>query len=109
MKDWPMFSMFKKVKNKKFDFIPQHYDPAKEDLENRMSKYRDSELTDADIAKARIQEGFKRRSGGGNAEDKKKLSMQSNIRLVMIIGVLILLTYYFLQSDAMTKIFETFE
>jgi len=93
-------SFGKRVKNQKFNYIPRHYDPAKEDLEERlrMASPEDS----SDLAKMRIKSGFKRKARG-NKDLEKSLKRSANIRLVVIIGILIAITYYLLTTDTLTR------
>ena len=45
------FSFGKRVKPKKFDYIPMHYDAAKEELESRMADYGQSEISDTELSR----------------------------------------------------------
>ncbi len=94
----------KRVKNKQFDFIPKHYDPAKEDLEARMSVYKE-EKQGIDHLKHNIRSGFQRKARG-NTSLSTSVRKQSNLRLLMIIGILALLSYMLLQSDLFLKFAE---
>jgi len=100
------FSMGKRVKNKRFDYIPQHYDPAEEALRERMAKYGEvADVSDAEIAKARIRSGL-RLKARGNQEALKEGKRKSNIRLLLIAILLIIGSLYFMQSDAFFKFIE---
>jgi hypothetical protein len=99
------FSFGGRVKNKRFDYIPQHYDPSVEDLKARMAKYGNPEISDADLAKARIRTGF-RIKARGNKEALKDGNKKSNIRLMIVAVTLIVGTLYLLQSDAFFKFID---
>ncbi len=99
------FSFGGRVKNKRFDYIPQHYDPAVEDLRERMSKYGNPDISDADLAKARIKTGF-RIKARGNKDALKEGNKKSNIRLMLVAVGLIFTTLYLLQSDAFFKFID---
>lgn len=93
------FSFGKRVKPKKFDYIPMHYDAAKEELEARMGKYGETEISDSELAKARIKSGI-RMKARGNQEALKTGKKEANIRLFIIVLLLAAASYYFLQSEA---------
>lgn len=99
--------MFKKIKHKSFSYKPRYYDPAKEELDQRMAPYRNTDKNDPELAKARIRQGFQ----GKLPKDRsvvKKLNFSSNLRLVLIIGILLMMVYMLLTSDSIQKILETF-
>ena len=93
------FSFGKRVKPKKFDYIPMHYDAAKEELEARMAKYGQTEISDSDLAKARIRSGI-RLKARGNQEALRTGKREANIRLLLIIIFLVIASYYFIQSNS---------
>ena len=98
-----MFGFGGGVKNKKFDYIPQHYDPAAEELRQRMSKYGDNaEISDAELAKARIKSGI-RMKARGNKEALKEGTKKSNIRLLFVAIGLIVLSLYIAQTDGFAQ------
>ncbi len=100
------FSFGGRVKNKRFDYIPQHYDPSVEDLKARMAKYGNHDITDAELAKARIKSGFKIKARG-NKDALKEGNKKSNIRLMLVAVGLIISTVYMLQSDAFFKFIDS--
>lgn len=93
------FSFGKRVKPKKFDFIPRHYDAAKDELEARLGKYGETKASDSELAKARIRSGIRVRARG-NQELEKAGKKEANIRLFIIVLLLAAASYYFLQSQA---------
>ena len=98
-------AFFKRVKNKKFDYIPMHYDAAKEELEARMAKYGQTEISDTDLAKARIKSGI-RMKARGNQDVLKAGKKEANIRLLLIVILLLAASYYFLQSQAFNEFID---
>ncbi|MFT6337781.1 MAG: hypothetical protein ACJATI_004546 [Halioglobus sp.] len=99
------FSIGGRVKNKRFDYIPQHYDPSVEDLKARMVKYGSPDISDAELAKARIKTGF-RIKARGNKEALKEGNKKSNIRLLLVAVGLIISSLYMLQSDVFFKFID---
>jgi len=97
------FSMGKRVKNQRFNYIPKHYDPAKEDLENRLRMLTDEQ--NPEMAKMRIRSGFKRKARG-NKELATKLRRNANIRLMAIIAFLMVVTYFLMKSEAILQFIE---
>lgn len=92
------FSFGRRVKPKKYDYIPQHYDPIKEDLERRLAKYGGGEMTDADLAKERIRGGI-RMKARGNKEVLRKGTRAANIRLAITFIIVVAISYYVITSD----------
>ena len=99
------FSFGKRVKPKKFDYIPMHYDPAKEELEARMRKYGEEKVSDTELAKARIKSGI-RMKARGNKDALKTGNREANIRLFIIVTMLVAASYYFLQSQAFNAMID---
>lgn len=88
-----VFNFFRRPQHQKFDYKPRFYDPAKEEREARLAKYRSKDP--AAGVKSRISSGFRRRSARGyGGVDARR----SNMRLIAILVVLIFLTYYFIQK-----------
>ena len=54
-----LMSFFKTPKNQKFDYKPRYWDPKKEALEERLSKYKEENKGDTKAVKARLRRGFK--------------------------------------------------
>ena len=99
------FSFGRRVKPKKFDYIPMHYDAAKEELEARMAKYGQTEISDTDLAKARIRSGI-RMKARGNQDVLKAGKKEANIRLLLIVILLVAASYFFLQSQAFNQFID---
>ncbi|MEL6924280.1 MAG: hypothetical protein AAFO94_09545 [Bacteroidota bacterium] len=88
-----MARFFKLPKHNSFNYKPRYYDPAKEELEERVSKYADKARDDKEAMKARITGGFRTRGGynrGYDASRGKALRRAGVIRLLLVIGLLLL-------------------
>lgn len=90
------FKMGSRFKHRTFDYIPQYYDPAKEELEHRLKGYNEKDNA-AEIAKSRIRRGFK----SSNAQSRKyaqHVRKRSNYRLLGIIVFLVIVTFIILYK-----------
>ena len=91
-----LMKFFKTPKNQKFDYKPRYWDPKKEELRERLSKYREETKGDTKAVKSRIANGFKRRGGLGYKETReirtKELRRSNRVLLITVI-VLALLAY----------------
>ena len=87
------FSIFKTPKHHRFQYKPHYWDPKKDETE--AFKARISQVRDKDIAgtKARISSGLKT-GYGANPELRSQLIRKSNIRIMGIIGILVLISFY---------------
>lgn len=101
-----LFSFGKRNKPREFGFVPRYYDKDKEDLQARLARY-DREADNAELMKARIKSGFKYNSRGDH-NTYRTASRKSNVRLLLIIGTLVLVSLYILQSDSMLNFMESF-
>ncbi|MDH3651206.1 MAG: hypothetical protein OEQ53_16085 [Saprospiraceae bacterium] len=88
------FSFFKTPRHQKFRYVPRYYDPQKERLEKIVSEAKGENLSDTELAKARISNSFRKRNVK-NAYSKK-MTRRSNRLLVIIIIILFGLTYLLL-------------
>ena len=98
------FSIFSTPKHQRFQYKPMYWDPKKEKTE--AFKARISQIKDKDVegTKARITSGLKT-GYGGDPKLRSKLIKQSNIRIMGIIGMLVLLSY-FLITRYMDSFFQ---
>lgn len=98
----------KTPKHQRFNYIPRYWDEAKEDLQERV-RIAQGDPGNAEMAKSRIQAGLRRRYSrqqvGKLAQGAEKARA---VRLFVIIGILCLMTYFFLQSDMISKLISTF-
>lgn len=89
-----LFSFFKKPIHQNFEYKPRYWNPEKEDVKERV-RLAKRENNDPDAMKSRISHGLRL---GYNSSSRKKsnVSKKSTLRLFVIIGILLLFTYYFL-------------
>ncbi len=100
------FSFNKRVKHQQFGYKPRFYDPAKEELEERLRGYRNNEgLDDTELSKARIRSGLRSKSGYAEGYRSQQVR-KSNYSLILIIITLGLITYVVLKSDRILNILE---
>ena len=98
------FGFGKRVKPRKFDFVPRFYDEQQDDLDSRMAKY--NEPSDEDKIKNRIKSGLRQRYMGDNSYRSSEVR-RSNFRLLYVFGILIFLCYLILKSNKFTQLIES--
>ncbi len=89
-----LFGFLKPPKPVGFDYKPRFYDQKKEEFQERLKKTESRAGDDPEAMKARIRRDISRKSS--YLMDKKvrqEQVMKSNIRLLVIIVVLVVLTY----------------
>ncbi len=93
--NWNRFSLFKLPnRHKRFDYVPRYYDAEKESLLKKLKQAEKENLLDENGKYAReIKFKAKVENKWGNS-DYKAQSMRSNVRLIVILGVVIVLFYY---------------
>jgi hypothetical protein len=97
-----------RIKPREFGFKPRFYDPAREELEQRLSSYKSTKSSeDIDQVKDRIRRGLKGRSRGDASEFRSQQTKQSNIRLILVIVFLFFLSYLLLSSNKVLKLIES--
>lgn len=88
-----LLRFFRPPKHQRYEYRPRYYDPAKEDLKERLRLADRKKSNDAESTKARIAAGFGRRSGSGSylvsAEARRQSTYRSNMRLVIVFVVLV--------------------
>lgn len=97
-----LINFFNRTKHRKFEYIPRFYNPEKEDLQNRLAKYKNLEKGSLENTKMNIQAGLRNRaprSGGFNL----RYSL-----LVMLIIVILLLISIYLFSAFLPRFIEVF-
>ena len=86
--------LFKLPNHKRFDFSPRYYDQEKERLETRKAEIARALKKDYNETNAqrelRIREQFRTRNASYNSSS----SLMSNIRLIVIFGILLIGFYY---------------
>ena len=96
-----------RAKPKEFGFIPRYYDPVKEELEERIKKFKQptDEVENVENTKDRIKAGL-RMKHYGDPNFRSSQVRQSNIRLVYIILVLMLAGYVLMSSNKFIGLIE---
>jgi hypothetical protein len=99
----------KRTKPKPFGFIPRYYDPAKEELQERLKKYDESTAEDSDFEnmKLRIKSGLKMKFYG-DINERNISNKRSNLRLFYIIIVLLIASYVLLSSNKVIALINAF-
>ena len=92
-----LFRFSKLPKSKPFTFTPRYYDPVQDELEERAKQREMRKQDDLEGAKMRIRSGFKSKYKA-DANFAQKSKRQQNIRLLLIIGFLLLGTYFVLTE-----------
>ena len=86
----------KRLKNRKFDYIPRFYDADKEKLKERLQNYDEDEKGNPELMKQRIKSGFKTRGRKIEPEFRTKQVKRSNLIILIILAVLIFISYILL-------------
>ena len=97
-----LFNFFNRTKHRRFEYTPRYYNPEKEELVQRLSKYKKENRNEIDDAKINIRAGLRNRApatGGFNL----RYSM-----LVMLIAVILLLIAIWLFSAYLPQFIEVF-
>ncbi len=95
------FSFGGQTKNKRFEYIPQHYNEVEERIKEQYG-HTDGSVSDIERTKLRIRSGLKQKSRASSQEMKTGVRM-ANIRLLIIIGILLVMAYYFLTSTVFDR------
>ena len=93
--NWNKLSLFKLPnRHRRFDYMPRYYDPKKELLENKIKQ---AQLSKGEGVEGQVAREIRFKSEmqdkWGNS-DYKAQSLRSNIRLILILGIVILIFYY---------------
>ncbi len=88
-------SFFKPQKNRKFSYTPRYYDERKERLEKLKKQYNDD-------SKANIEARIRGKISRKSARKSPGLFANANLRTFIIIGILIIIVYYFLKKYNIT-------
>lgn len=79
---------------KRFEYTPRHYDPDKEELEDRIRQIKQEMGYDVERTPGKHSSTIRRGSFRRAREQAKvKASRASNIRLVVILAMLLLIAY----------------
>ena len=106
IEDMGLFQFGKRIKHRQFEYIPRHYDPDKEELQRRLSRY-NRNAEDVDLSKERIRGGLRRKYRVSN-EYSQTIRNRSNKILLFTIAGLLLVTFYFI-NEYLPRIIASFE
>lgn len=93
--NWNRISLFKLPnRHKRFEYVPRYYDADKEALQRKIDQAnREAGLTATGNHSREIEFRSQIQSKWGHSE-YKLASMRSNIRLIVILGLLLIAVYY---------------
>ncbi len=96
---WGRISLFKLPNHhRRFEYIPRYYDPKKEAIKKKIKLAKKENILDDEGRYAReINFRAQVRDKWGNSEYRSK-SMNANIRLILILGVMMVVVYYIFQG-----------
>lgn len=92
-----LLRFFRVPKHRKFDYKPRHWDPEKEEMDERLKRIDEIQRNGVSASKARISGSF-RKSYKGNSEYRKSQVVRSNLILFGVIFILVLLSAFFLRE-----------
>lgn len=84
---------FKTPGHQQFEYVPRHWDPKKEDLEERLERARSNNSKNPEQMKARIASGMRRGGARGYKGTQTRSIFRSNLLLLGIVIVLVAVTY----------------
>lgn len=88
-----LLKFFKTPRHQKFEYRPRHWDPRKEELQQRIQQAKARNSGDPEAMKARISSGMRRSFGKENAQARSRGVRRSNMILLGVIGALLLVSY----------------
>jgi len=103
---------FKTPKNQKFDYKPRYWDPKKEALAERMSKYKEENKGDTKAVKDRLRRGIRGKGaslGFREAREIRTKELKRSNRVLLITVVVLALLAYLLFEIYLTEIVDMIE
>ena len=91
-------TLFKIKKPKRFGFRPRYYDPQREDLEMRINRVK-SELEAVEKSESREALRHRMRHAWSSPQHRASMNRTSNIRIMVIAGILLLILYLLIFAD----------
>ncbi len=91
-------TLFKTEKPKRFEFKPRYYDPQKEDLDRRVARAK-REIEAAEKNETREELRHRLRHAWGLQEHRASLNRTSNMRIILIAGILFLIFFLLFFTD----------
>jgi len=107
--DWNKFSLFKLPKSyRRFDYTPRYYDARKEALNQKVAQY---ERLNSEEESAQYKREITFKSNADDHwghSDYKAQATRSNIRLLIILGIVLAVFYYlFIGLDNIGPVLDT--
>lgn len=88
-----LFKFGKTVKHQRFNYIPRYYDPAKEELQERIRAAKGLGGDDAEAMKQRIRRSI-RSKGSTPTQTFRNAARRSNVILIVVLLTLLFVAYY---------------
>lgn len=103
-----LMRFFKVPKNQKFDYKPRYWDPKKEALEERLSKYKKENKGDTEAVKKRLRRGFQGKKTVGFKESRaiRKKELRRSNRVLLLTIVFLVVIAYLLFEVYLTEIID---
>ncbi len=89
-------SFFKQPRHQRFEYLPRHYDPDREELERKKKMYGNEKAEEEEV-KSRISSGFRSRSSYARSNAYYKQVRRASYLRLIILAVLILLIFMYIQ------------
>ncbi|MEL6864012.1 MAG: hypothetical protein AAFP19_06325 [Bacteroidota bacterium] len=88
-----LLRFFKTPRHQKFEYRPRHWDPRKEELEERVKQAKARANGDTTDMKSRISTSMRRGFNKKRGNSSSKAILRSNMILLAVILVLIMVSY----------------
>lgn len=93
-----LFRFIKVPRHKRYEYQPRFWDPEKEKLEERIRNRKEAKEGDLEGIQNRIRTGFRQKNFSQDKSYRKRETFRSNIRLLMVVVALLVITYSFLTK-----------
>ena len=105
--NWNKMSLFKLPnRHKRFEYVPRYYDPKKEEIKKKMI-HADNPVDENGKYQRELSFRQKTADRWGNTDFKRE-AMRSNIRLIIIFGIVLFAVYFVFQNlDLMGEFIDT--
>lgn len=101
------FSIFRTPKAKKFEYLPRYWDPEKEELEARLSRFKGKAHEDKEIIKTRISSGFRAKYSPEMRSRSRAIRQSNTIRMAIFVILLLIAVIYL--SEKIPKFVQLFD
>jgi hypothetical protein len=99
------FGFGKSIKPRRFDYAPRYYDEVKDELQERLGKYKGN-VQEEDKIKRRIKAGLRQKYNGDNTYRSQEVK-KSNVRLLLVFLFLVAISYLLLKSNKISRLIES--